>query len=71
VATKKRKKKRRRREASGRKGGGVMTGMRSGFKGVAGTVSGKSKPKSKKGAFLSTAMLVLVLVAAIALFMSR
>jgi len=32
--------------------------MRSGFKGVAGSVTGKSKPKTKTGAIVSTAITV-------------
>lgn len=66
------KKERRRRQqrASGRKKGGALMGMRSGFKNVASSVAGTAEPKKKKSGWVGTAVTLLILAAAVALFLN-
>ena len=66
----KRKRKRRRRgQQAPRKKGGVMLGMRSGFKGIADSVTGKETNKKYK--WWGNVITVLLLVAAVALLASQ
>ncbi|HET6610374.1 MAG TPA: hypothetical protein VFG83_00220 [Kofleriaceae bacterium] len=65
-----RKKKRRRRGMVTRKKGGVMLGMRSGFKSVANSVSGGKSAKGKSS-WLGTALTVVLILAALALLYYR
>ncbi|MCG8424495.1 MAG: hypothetical protein MJE77_41915 [Proteobacteria bacterium] len=66
MAKGKRKSKRRRRKgSSGRRKGGLMTGMRSGFKGIADSVTGKEE--SDKYKWWGRIITVLLLAAAIGL----
>ncbi|HTM18856.1 MAG TPA: hypothetical protein VL172_00045 [Kofleriaceae bacterium] len=62
MTTKKRK--RRRGGGGAKKKGGVLMGMRSGFKNVAHTVAGKEEPKSRAGKIASTALTVVLVIAA-------
>lgn len=65
---KRRKKKRRRgRQESGRRRGGMMLGMRSGFKGIADSVSGKETSGSQKYKWWGRIITVLLLAAAVGL----
>lgn len=67
------KRKRRRRGGRSSKSGksGVLLGMRSGFKNVAGAVTGTAEPKKGKSSWFGTAVLVLLVVAAAAFLFSR
>jgi len=68
----KRKKRRKRGQQGPAKKGGVLTGMRSGFKGVANTVTGQQPAsKSKKSSILGTVVTVLLVLAAAALLWKR
>lgn len=66
------KKKRRGADAGAKKKGGVISGMRGGFKSVAGAVTGldedAAKAKKKSSAILST-IVTLVIVALVAVFL--
>lgn len=64
------KKRKRRSPASAKKKGGVMMGMRSGFKNVAGSVGvGEAPQRKKKSNLVGTIITVaLVLVAAVVLY---
>jgi hypothetical protein len=66
----KRAKKRRAQKSKKGKGGGVMMGMRSGFKNVASSVTG-AEPEGKKSSWVGTAITILLLVAAAALLFQR
>lgn len=63
--------KRRSRGGGGGKKGGLMIGMRSSFKNVAGAVAGGEKPKTRSGQILSTVITVALLIAAAALLLRR
>ena len=63
----KRKKRRRRGQPTGRRRGGLMVGMRSGFKGIADSVSGKENQTSEKYKWWGRIVTVLLLAAAIGL----
>lgn len=67
----KKERRRRERQAAGRKKGGALMGMRSGFKNVANSVAGTSEPKKKKkSGWVGTAVTLLILAAAVALFLN-
>jgi hypothetical protein len=59
------KRKRRRGAASGKKKGGVLMGMRSGFKGAAHVATGQTEPQTRRGKIINQVVTVL-LVAVIA-----
>jgi hypothetical protein len=68
----KRKKRRRRGRPSAQKKGGVLLGMRSGFKNVANKVTGQEPAnKSKKSSILGTVVTILLVAAAAALLWKR
>jgi hypothetical protein len=64
------RKRKHRRGGGGGKKGGVLIGMRSGFKNVAHTVAGKEEPKSRVGKIVST-LVTAVLVVALAIMLYR
>lgn len=66
-----RSKKRKPKGARKKKRGGVMMGMRGGFKSVANTVAGKEKPKTKKGAVISTLITIALLIIIAAFLLQR
>ena len=67
-----RKKRRKRGRPTAKKKGGVLLGMRSGFKNVANTVTGQQpETKSKKSSILGTVVTVLLVAAAAALLWKR
>jgi len=68
-----RKKRKRRRVEAGRRKGGVLTGMRSGFKKAATAVAGSepAEKQKKKASWVSTAITVILVLAAIALLFYR
>jgi hypothetical protein len=74
VASTRKKRKRRGRESRNR-GGGLMMGMRSGFKKAADATIGTGEParkkKSRAAAVIGTVVTVALLVAAVALLMRR
>jgi hypothetical protein len=68
MGTSKRKRRRRGGQA-GRKRGGMLLGMRSGFKGIAGSVTGQDT--SDKYKWFGRILTVLLLAAAVGLVVSR
>lgn len=70
MATKRKKRKKRRRGAPTTKKGGVMLGMRSGFKDVANSVTGKETKKGKYS-WLGTVIMVLLLGAAVLMLLKN
>lgn len=68
--SKSRRKRRRDRRSSGRKRGGLLLGMRSGFKGVAGAMTGEEQTSSKYK-WLGRAITLLLIAAAIGLLAQR
>lgn len=68
----KRKKRRRRGAPSAKKKGGVLLGMRSGFKNVAHSVTGVGEEQpAKKSSVLGTLVTILLVAAAAALLFKR
>jgi hypothetical protein len=65
------KRRKRRSRDGGKKRGGVMMGMRGGIKNLANSVAGTEKPKTKKGAIMSTLVTIALLIAAAALLLQR
>lgn len=65
--SKRRKKRRRGGRETSKKRGGLMLGMRSGFKGIADSVSGQETAASKKYKWWGRIITVLLLAAAIGL----
>ena len=63
--SKRRKSRRRGRQQSGRSRGGLMLGMRSGFKGIADSVSGQETAASQKYKWWGRIITVLLLLAAV------
>jgi hypothetical protein len=63
--------KRRRRGTAPRRKGGVMIGMRRGFKKAATSVVGGEQSPSKRRSWLSTAFSVLLVIAALAFLLYR
>lgn len=70
-----RKKRKRRGRESRKRGGGLMVGMRTGFKKAADATIGTGAPAKKKksgaAAWIGTAITVVLLIAAVALLMQR
>ena len=66
-----RKKKKRRVEAGQKKKAGVMIGMRSGFKKAATAVAGSEPAAKKKSSWVSTAITIALVLAAIAILFYR
>ena len=66
-----RPKRKRRRAAEPRRKGGLMVGMRSGFKKAAGSVVGGERSRARKSSWLSTAVSIALLIAAIAFLFYR
>ena len=67
---KSRRKRRQGRRSSGRKRGGLLLGMRSGFKGVAGAMTGEEQARGKYK-WLGRAITLLLVAAAIGLLAQR
>lgn len=63
------RKRRRRGGATGRKKGGLMLGMRSGFKNIASSVTGQET--TGKSRWIGNVITVLLILAAIGLILSR
>lgn len=68
--SKKRRKKRRRSGGGGARKGGVMMGMRSGFKNLADNVTGTSD-KKKKSSIGGTLVTIALVIAALALLIQK
>jgi hypothetical protein len=66
-----RPKRRRRRSEAPRRKGGVMMGMRSGFKKAAGSVVGNKEKTAASRSWMSTAFTVLIVIAALAFLFYR
>jgi hypothetical protein len=65
------KRRKRRGGEGGKKRGGVMMGMRGSFKNLASSVAGADKPRTRKGAVLSTLVTIALLIAAAALLLNK
>jgi hypothetical protein len=69
-AGKPRKRRKRRRRGRSARAGGVLTGMRSGFKNVASAATGTGPAQQGKRSWVGTAITIVLLLAAVALIVA-
>jgi hypothetical protein len=69
--TKTRRRRRGDRSASRKQGGGLMLGMRSGFRGMAQAVGGEETSGSSRSKWMGRIIMLLLLAAAVGLLLSR